>query len=304
MEMSNCTDITSCIIVANTVFPYWTIIMSTILSMIFTLAIGLSITYLNGITVSFLSAMPTGIIFALLGIMLGSYGKSSYDSDVSNFCHIFPIGLCTSSIMYMIWPPLYSKMIVKNDRLSKYLMFPLSCAVVISLWILSTGTIAVIVYYSNMSQVSIIVLGLSFELITLYLSILIFFIPIKRGKSNGKFDWTLIVKCIIVGIVVGVCVILDIFTVPIVSGLVGAFPSVKIIVLIHVFYSHDIELFTNLSYLMALGNVSVGAFVLFTYYFSIISHPFVAITAGLIVCMLIFNVPLLLSYSKWGKIIE
>jgi hypothetical protein len=115
-------------------------------------------------------------------------------------------------------------------------------------------------------------------------------------------DWTILAKCLIVGIVVGACVVLDIFSVPVVSGLLGAFPSVKIVVLIHVYYSHGYDLFSNLSYLMALGNVSVGSFVLSSYYFSIITHPFVSIIAGLVVCMLIFNVPLLTMYNKYGNI--
>jgi hypothetical protein len=153
-----------------------------------------------------------------------------------------------------------------------------------------------------MSKISTIVLGLTFEVITLYLSGLVFFIPIQRGKSSGKMDWTILAKCLIVGIVVGACVVLDIFSVPVVSGLLGAFPSVKIVVLIHVYYSHGYDLFSNLSYLMALGNVSVGSFVLSSYYFSIITHPFVSIIAGLVVCMLIFNVPLLTMYNKYGNI--
>lgn len=302
--MSNCTDLTQCILVANDAFPYWTIIMSSILGMIFTFTIGTAVTYLNGFIVSFLSAMPTGIIFALLGVMLTSYGKESYDIDISNFCHLFPKGLCMSSIMYMIWPIIYNKLqekIKDNERIVRWVIFPISCLLSCLFWLLSTGIIAVIVYFSNMSKNSTIVLGLTFEVMTLYLSILVFFIPIKRGKSSGKMDWTILIKCIIVGIVVGACVIFDIFSIPVVSGLLGAFPSVKIVVLIHVYYAHGFDFFNNLAYLMALGNVSVGAFVLFSYYFSIITHPFVAILAGLTTCMLIFNVPLLMTYERFGK---
>lgn len=302
--MSNCTNLTDCILLANDVFPYWTIIMSSILGMVFTFTIGMAVTYLSGFIVSFLSAMPTGIIFALLGVMLTSYGKITYDHDVLQFCHLFPIGLCMSSIMYMIWPIIYNRMqgrIKDHDRIVRWIIFPLSCFISCIFWLFSTGIVAVIVYFSNMSNVSTIVLGISFEVITLYLSILIFFIPIKRGKSSGKMDWTIIIKCIIVGIIVGACVVFDIFSIPVISGLLGAFPSVKIVVLIHVYYAHGYDLFNNLSYLMALGNVSVGAFVLFSYYFSIIAHPFVAILAGFTVCMLIFNVPLLMAYNKYGK---
>lgn len=301
---TNCTNLTDCILVANDAFPYWTIIMSSILGMLFTFTIGIVVTYMSGYIVSFLSAMPTGIIFALLGVMLTSYGKESYDADISNFCHLFPIGLCMSSIMYMIWPLIYYRIqekIKDNERLVRWLVFPLSCFLSCLFWLLSTGLIAIIVYFSNMTKISTIVLGLCFETITLYISILIFFIPIKIGKPTGKMDWTIIIKCIIVGIVVGACVVFDIFSIPVISGLLGAFPSVKIVVLIHVYYAHGYELFNNLAYLMALGNVSVGGFVLMSYYFSIISHPFVAILAGLTVCMLIFNVPLLTLYNKYGK---
>lgn len=301
--MSNCTNLTDCILFANDAFPYWTIIMSSVLGMIFTFTIGTVVTYLNGFIVSFLSAMPTGIIFALLGVMLTSYGKNTYDYDVLHFCHLFPIGLCMSSIMYMIWPLIYSKieLRIESEKIIRWIIFPLSCIISCLFWLLTTGIIAVIVYFSNMSNTSTIILGLSFEVVTLYISILVFFIPVKRGKSSGKMDWTLIIKCLIVGIIVGACVVFDIFSIPVISGLLGAFPSVKIIVLIHVYYAHGFELFNNLAYLMALGNVSVGAFVLFSYYFSIIAHPFVAILAGLITCMLVFNVPLLMIYEKYGK---
>lgn len=309
MNSTNCTNLTDCILVANNVFPYWTIIMSSLLGMLFTFTIGISVTYLSGFIVSFLSAMPTGIIFALLGVMLTSYGKDSYDLDISNFCHLFPIGLCMSSILYMIWPLIHNKLehvilrkeCVHHDKIVRWIIFPLSCFISCIFWLLSTGIIAVIVYFSNMSKISTIVLGLCFEVITLYLSILIFFIPVKIGKSSGKMDWTIIIKCIIVGIIVGACVVFDIFSIPVISGLLGAFPSVKIVVLIHVYYAHGYELFNNLAYLMALGNVSVGSFVLFSYYFSIITHPFVSIIGGLVVCMLVFNVPLLTLYNKYGK---
>lgn len=292
----NCTNLITCIGVANESFPYWNVIAAALLATVLTFSITLCAHYIGVGIGGIISSIPTSIVMSMFGIGVNTMNMNDDKlKTLVNFSHTVPVGLFVTNIVFMLWVPLLRKLkLIERIKDYKYIIVPITLTIMSVVWLITMALISGFIYVLDLSVESTIALGWSFEALTIVTGFIAGWKRIEKVEVTKKgFPWSVIIRSIIAGVIVAATVTIGKFKVPVITGVIASFPTIKLVILFNVtIANYDQEqAIEKMSTSMALGNSSAGIFTMVAAFLLMKIDIFIALFVAYTTSLLIITGP-------------